>query len=262
MVLIAVAGGTGLAGRAVIEEVLARGHKVRSLTRRPPSAEARVAGAEYVHCDFHTGEGVAAGLLGVDALVETLDARSGAGLRALPVTSVAVLNAAAAAGVKRCVLLTIVRAGECSVGYYQAQAARALSYEHSGMATSVVYSTQFHNLLAGIFSAGAKVGVIPAFRGVSFQTIATADVARVLVGEALVEDPGHRPVLAGGPEVQAMAELAKEWKGVTGSKARVTTMPLPGSFGTFLRLGKNLIPEHAVGQQSFGQWLQSMTHVS
>lgn len=63
-------------------------------------------------------------------------------------------------------------------------------------ATSVVYSTQFHNLVAGIFSAGAKVGVIPAFRGVSFQTISTADVARVLIGEALVD--GKRGGYLGG----------------------------------------------------------------
>ncbi|MHA7268369.1 SDR family oxidoreductase [Arthrobacter sp. HLT1-20] len=257
MVLIAVAGGTGLAGRAVVEEVVARGQQVRSLSRRPPSAEARVAGAEYVHGDFRTGQGVAAGLVGADALIETLDARQGAGLRALPVTSVAALKAAADAGVRRCVLLTIVRAGECSMGYYQAQAARALSYEHSGLPTSVVYATQFHNLVAGIFSAGAKVGVIPAFHGVSFQPIATADVARVLVGEALVEGPGHRAVPAGGPAVLTMRELAQEWRFVTGSKARVTTMPLPGSFGTFLRLGKNLVPEHAVGQISFGQWLRA-----
>lgn len=257
MVLIAVAGGTGLAGRAVVEAAIAGGHQVCSLSRRPPSAEARVAGAEYVHADFGTGEGVDLGLAGVDALIETLDARSGAGLRALPVTSVAVLSAAARAGVGRCVLLTIVRAGECSMGYYQAQAARALSYERSGMTTSVVYATQFHNLVAGIFSAGAKVGVIPAFRGISFQPISTADVARVLLDEALHGGAGHRSVLAGGPAVLSMKELAQEWRFITGSKARVTSMPLPGPFGSFLRHGKNLVPEHAVGELSFGQWLRA-----
>ncbi|MHA7306805.1 SDR family oxidoreductase [Arthrobacter sp. TMN-49] len=257
MVVIAVAGGTGLAGRAVVQVAIADGHKVRSLSRRPPAAEARVVGAEYVHADFRTGEGVALGLVGVDTLIETMDARSAAGLRALPVTSVAVLAAAARAGVGRCVLLTIVRAGECSMSYYEAQAARALSYERSGMATSVVYATQFHDLVAGIFSAGAKVGFIPAFRGVSFQPISTADVARLLVDEALLGGTEQRSVLAGGPAVLTMKALAQEWKTVTHSKARVTSVPLPGSLGTFLRLGRNLVPDHAVGRVSFGQWLKS-----
>ena len=257
MVLIAVAGGTGLAGRAVVEEAVARGFRVRSLSRHLPSAEKRVAGAEYVQADFRTAVGVAAGLVGVDALIETLDARSGAGLRALPVTSVAVLAAAAAARVERCVLLTIVRAGECSMGYYQAQAARALSYEHSGQATTVVYATQFHNLVAGIFAAGAKVGVIPVFKGVSFQSIATSDVARVLVDAAVAQGQESRKIVAGGPEVHGMNALASQWKEATGSRAVTLSVPFPGSFGSFLRAGRNLVPEVAVGTVTFRDWMAS-----
>ena len=258
--MIAVAGGTGLAGRAVVEEAVACGHRVRSLSRHLPAAEKRVSGAEYLRVDFRTGAGVAAALEGVDALIETMDARSGAALRSLPVMSVAVLAAAAQAGVRRCVLLTIVRAGECPMGYYQAQAARALSYEKSSMATSVVYATQFHNLLAGVFGAGARVGVIPAFNGVSFQPVSTADVASALVEEAQPGGDGggaSRSVIVGGPEAKTMKELALEWKATTGSGAVVAAMPLPGSFGAFLRAGKNLVPEHAVGQETFGAWLKA-----
>ncbi|WP_425860122.1 SDR family oxidoreductase [Arthrobacter sp. TWP1-1] len=255
MTLIAVAGGTGLAGRAVVAEAVARGYRVRSLSRHLPSDEKRVAGAEYVKVDFTTGIGVATGLEGVGALIETLDARSGAALSALPVTSVAVLAAAAEAGIGRIVLLTIVRAGECSMAYYQAQAARALSYEHSGLAATIVYATQFHDLVAGIFAAGAKVGVIPAFKGVSFQPISTVDVARLLVDAAVADGSGKRKVLTGGPEVMDMKELARQWKLVTGSKAMVVGLPLPGSFGRFLRAGKNLIPDAAVGSVKFRDWM-------
>ena len=89
------------------------------------------------------------------------------------------------------------------------------------MATSVVYATQFHNLVAGIFAAGAKVGVIPAFHGVSFQPISTADVARVLLGEALAGGAGAPERLAGGPAVlshegagagvEGMSPAARRW---------------------------------------------------
>ncbi|MFQ4150065.1 SDR family oxidoreductase [Arthrobacter sp. LAPM80] len=257
MVLIAVAGGTGTAGRAAVEQAVASGCAVRSLSRHLPAEGDRVGGADYAQADFRTGQGVAAGLAGVDALIETLDARSGAPLRALPVTSVAVLAAAARAGVSRCVLLTIVRAAECSMGYYQVQGARALSYESAAIPTTVVYATQFHNLVAGIFAAGGKVGVVPVLRGVSFQPISTSDVASVLVQEALAGGDEHRKVVIGGPEIKTMKELAQEWQSATGSKAVVTGLPFPGSFGAFLRAGKNLVPEHAIGRLGFGEWLRA-----
>ncbi|MDJ0315398.1 NAD(P)H-binding protein [Arthrobacter sp. H35-D1] len=256
MVVIAVAGGTGLAGRAVIEHGVATGCTMRSLSRQLPEIRARVSGAEYVRADFRSGDGVADGLAGVDAVVETLDARSGASLKAMPALTADVLAASRRAGVRRCVLLTIARADECSLGYYQVQAARARNYERAELPTSVVYATQFHNLVSGIFATGAKVGLIPAFRGVSFQSISTSDVARVLLAEAVEGEALRSEVIAGGPAVATMKALAQEWKAVTGSKAMVSAVPLPGAFGAFLRLGKNLVPEHAVGNVGFGEWLQ------
>lgn len=260
MVLLAVVGGTGLAGRAVVAHAVAAGHQVRSLSRHLPEADQQVPGAEYVQADLRTGAGVADGLAGVEALIETMDSRAGAALRALPIASVSVLAAAARAGVRRSVLLTIVNAGESSMGYYQAQAARARSYESanyekSGMIASVVYATQFHNLLAGIFATGAKMGVIPAFRGVRVQPISTTDVATALVAQALRGDAAGDSIQVGGPSVQSMDELAQLWKKATGSRATVAHLPLPGSFGAFLRTGRNLIPDHAIGKESFETWL-------
>ncbi|MGA7203944.1 MAG: NAD(P)H-binding protein [Specibacter sp.] len=260
MIVVAVAGGTGTAGRAVVADAVGRGFSVRALSRHVPAADdpKRVAGAEYLAVDFRTGDGVEAALDGVDVLVETLDARTGSALKALPATSVAVLAAAQHAGVSRCVLLTIINAAECSMGYYQVQASRARSYEAAGIPTTVVYATQFHNLVAGLFSAGAKVGLIPAFTGVSFQPISTADVARVLVDEAVASQTGpgdHRSVQAGGPSVWTMKALAEQWKTITGRRGVVTAVRLPGAFGTFLRTGKNLVPDAAVGGIEFGDWL-------
>lgn len=255
MVLIAVVGGTGLAGRAVVHHAVSAGHQVRSLSRHLPAAGQQIAGAEYVQADLRAGTGVTTAFTGVEVLIDTLNASSGAALRALPATSGAVLNAAAQAEVRRCVLLTIVNAGECAMGYYQAQAARARSYEKSKLTTTVVAATQFHNLVAGIFAGGAKIGVIPAFMGVSVQPISTADVAAVLVAEALRGGRESEYVLAGGPAVHSMQELALMWKQATGSKALISPMPLPGSFGAFLRAGKNLIPDHAMGEESFEAWL-------
>ncbi|WP_186760567.1 SDR family oxidoreductase [Arthrobacter alpinus] len=261
MVVVAVAGGTGTAGRAVVAEAVGRGFVVRSISRCVPSDERRLAGVEYTAADFRTGMDVVTALTGVDALIETLDARTGSSLKALPVTTVAVLAAATRAGITRCVLLTILNAAECSMGYYQVQAARARSYEAVGIPTSVIYATQFHDLVARLFSAGSKVGLIPAFTGVSFQPIATADVARILVDEALAgllpDAAAHHSRRAGGPSVWTMNELAEQWKAATHRRGMVTSVPLPGAFGTFLRAGKNLAPDAAVGAVEFNDWLQA-----
>lgn len=166
---------------------------------------------------------------GVEVVIDTLNARSGPALQALPATSGAVLNAAA-------------------------QAARARGYGKAELITTVVAATQFHNLVAGIFVGDAKIAVIPAFMGVSVQPMSTADVTAVLVSEALRGGQENEYVLASGPAVQSMHELALLWKLATGSKALLSAMSLPGSFGVFLGR-KNLLPAHAVGEESFEAWL-------
>jgi len=259
MTVIGVAGGTGTAGKAVLAEAVSRGLAVRSISRRVPEAgdPRRLAGVEYVTADFRSGAGVTEAMAGIDVVVDTLDARTGAALRALPATSMAVLAAAQRAGVSRCVLLSIVNAAECSMPYYQVQAGRARSYEAADLATTVVYATQFHNLVAGLFSAGSRMAMIPSFAGVSFQPIATADLAKVLVDEALNGGAtSHHLVTAGGPTIWTMKSLAEQWKATTHRRGVITSMPLPGSFGTFLRAGRNLVPESAVDGVEFRDWLR------
>ncbi|MDJ0358064.1 NmrA family NAD(P)-binding protein [Paenarthrobacter sp. PH39-S1] len=260
MVLIAVAGGTGTAGRMVVAEAARRGYGVRSLSRHLPAPDhpSRMEGPEYVVADAASGEGLAEALAGADLLIETLDAKIGAALKILPATSGRLLRAAAAAGVGRAVLLTIANAGNADYGYYKVQAARARQYERAQLPTSVVAATQFHDLVAGIFSSGARYGLVPVIRGVSFQPIATADVARALV-DAAVDDaaPAHSTRTIGGPEVLTMRQLVQQWKAATGRKGMTTPLPLPGSLGRFLRQGGNLVPEHAGGTVTFSQWLDS-----
>lgn len=258
MVKLAVAGGTGTAGQMVVAESVRRDYETRSLSRHTPATDdpARVAGAEYLVADAGSSQGLAEALAGVDVLIETLDGKAGAALQAMPNTTRTLLNAAEAAGVKRAVLLSIVNSDQSDYGYYQVQAQRAELYRRAGLATTVVYATQFHDLIASIYSAGAKVGLIPAFSRVSFQPIATADAARALLDAAVAEEPPET-VTVGGPQVLTMRQLAQQWRTVRRSKALIVPMPLPGSFGKFLRDGRNLVPEHAYGTVTFSDWLES-----
>ena len=256
MVKIAVAGGTGTAGRMVVAELVRRGFEARALSRHNPEADdpQRVKDAQYFQTDVRTGNGLEEALAGVDAVIETLDGKTGAALRALPETSRTLLRAAQAAGIGRAVLLSIVNSDKSDYGYYKVQAERASLYRNAGFETTVVYATQFHDLIDSIFASGARIGLIPAFRGVSFQPIATADAATALV-DAAVGQPHTESVTVGGPEVLSMQQLARQWKASGRGRGLIVPVPLPGSFGRFLRSGQNLVPDRSYGGVTFQDWL-------
>lgn len=244
--LIAIAGGTGTAGRAVVTEAVRRGHQARIISRH--AAVDLADGVSHAVADASTGAGLATAVSGADAVIDTMDAKFGKALAGLPAASERLREAAHDAGVPRTVLLSILNCEQSDYGYYRAQAARAAMYQHPAWPGSVVFASQFHNLIGSIF--GALPGVIPVFSGVSFQPISVESVASALVDAA---ESGAPVTRIAGPEQFSMAELAAQWKAAGHRGARVG-MPLPGSFGAFLRAGKNLESSAAVSGQSFAEW--------
>ena len=109
---IAVFGGTGTAGRQVVEQALADGHAVVVLTRDPTKAADLVArGVRVEGGDVRRVEDVRRVVAGVDAVVVALgaSARDRSGLRADGTR--AVVDAMAAEGVERLVVLSVLGAG-------------------------------------------------------------------------------------------------------------------------------------------------------
>jgi uncharacterized protein YbjT (DUF2867 family) len=260
MTRICVAGGTGQAGREVVRQALAAGHAVAVASRNPPPAgtPGRIGTAEYFRADVTTGEGLAAALAGADVVVDCLEGRSGKALKNFADGGARLLAAAQDAGVAKAVMLSIVNCDRSSFGYYKSRAAKELVYERCGLETTVVRATQFHSLLASMFSAGAKVRVIPVIKGARFQPISPSDAAAALLAAALEPPTGtrHRVLTVGGPEVAGMGELAREWKQATGSSGRPVRLPLPGAMGKYLRGGLNLVPQERHGTQTFAGWLE------
>ena len=130
-------------------------------------------------------------------------------------------------------------------------------YARSPLETRTVRATQFHTLVAGIFDAGSRVGLVPVIKGVRFQPIALSDVASALLEAALApsSDDHHGVRTVGGPEVLGMGSLASVWKRATGAEGRLIRLPLPGAMGRFLRGGKNLAAEQRYGRTTFEAWL-------
>ncbi|MFC7850062.1 SDR family oxidoreductase [Arthrobacter sp. NPDC057388] len=264
MVRICVAGGTGQAGREVVRQALGRGHAVAVFSRNLPhsasgknGARELYDGADYFRADVTTGEGLAEALAGADVVIDCLEARAGNALKHYAAGGALLLGEAAAAGVARAVQLSIVNCDQSTLAYYRSKADKERVYARSPLETRTVRSTQFHSLVAGIFDAGSRVGLVPVVKGARFQTISPSEVASALLEAALEQPSGdsHTLVTIGGPEVVDTGQLASTWKRTTGARGLVVHLPLPGPAGTFLREGRNLAPGQRYGDTTFGAWL-------
>jgi uncharacterized protein YbjT (DUF2867 family) len=259
MTRICVAGGTGQVGREVVGQALTLGHDVSVICRNPPvpGSSEYDDGAAYFRADVTTGEGLPDALAGAAVVVDCLEGKTGKALRNFADGGARLLGAAHTAGVSKAVLLSIINCDQVPLRFYQSKADKEDVYAASSLETVTVRTTQFHSLPVQLFSAGARVGLIPVVKGARFQTIAPAEVASALL-EAVLEEPSaelHRLRTVGGPEAIGMGELAETWKRHTGSRGHLVHLPLPGAMGKFLREGRNLIPEQRYGSETFGSWL-------
>lgn len=257
--MFAVAGGTGLVGSKVVAQLAAAGEPVRVISRHVPDVDSPryVIGAEYVQADLASGVGLAKALTGVDAVIDTTQSMKRGGRTVLVDGADRLLRTAYRNGVRHGVVLSIVNTDQSRMGYYRSKAAQERKYLDAGAGFRVLRATQFHEFLDMIFRPAARFGVIPVARKAYFQPIDTSEVASELIGSVTAADPDMPIRTVGGPEVVSMRRLAQEWKHARRSRAAIIEMPVPGSFGTFLAEGRNLIPERAVGTITFNDWLRS-----
>ncbi len=228
-------------------------------SRRVPDDDsaAYVPGAVYATVDLITGDGLEEAVEGMDVLI---DASNGAGREAshtFIAGSQNLLHTAARFGVGHAVLLSIVNVDRSGYSYYRAKAAQERTYHDSPIETRIVRTTQFHDFLASIFASGARIGVIPAFTKVRFQTIAVPDVARILVDAAEGGGPSNATRTVGGPRIQSSRALAEAWKAATGSRAVIAGVRQPGALGASWRAGDNLAPDQAIEGIDFEGWLSA-----
>ncbi|WP_348787516.1 NAD(P)H-binding protein [Leifsonia sp. NPDC080035] len=252
-----VVGGTGLAGRAVTADAVARGHDVVVASRRVPDDDAPgyVTGAVYVAADLVSGAGLEEAVDGADVLI---DASNGAGRRAAHVFATGAMNlvqTAARFGVGRAVLLSIAGIDDARYPYYRAKLAQERIHLDSALETRIVRATQFHDFVTAIFERGRRFGTVTAPSGTRFQPIAVDDVARVLVDAAEGAGEPNGIVTIGGPRVESARSLARQWKQASGTRRPVLPVRLTGPLGSAWRAGRNLAPEHALDGLGYDAWL-------
>jgi uncharacterized protein YbjT (DUF2867 family) len=210
---------------------------VRALSRHTPEHPV----------DLRDGRGLPAALDGVDVVVNAAN-----GNRDVLVDGTArLLRAAAEAGVRHYVGVSIVGVDRVGIRYYKAKVAQEGLIQRSGVPWTIVRATQFHPFLARTFAAGAKLGILPCLR-FPVQPVDPGEVGRVLA-----ETAEAQPLLAitqfAGPEVVDACDLARDWRRRTGSHALAVRLPVTRA----LRSGALTDPGARRGSVTFDSWLKA-----
>jgi uncharacterized protein YbjT (DUF2867 family) len=243
---IAVAGGTGTAGRHVVAVANERGHHVVSLSR-----------AEDV--DLVNGRGLAQALAGMDTVIDVSGIQTTSTKKAVDFFTNATQNLLAAekdAGVHHHVALSIVGIDGATSGLYAGKLVQEDEVRHGGVPWTLLRSTQFHEFVPLAVKIGS-VGPLVAVPKMFTQPVAAREVAEALV-DAAEAGPQGRINDLGGPRTEELADLVRAYLARTGKRRKVLEAVLPGRMGKAMRSGALIpAPGAAVGRQTFQQWLEA-----
>lgn len=237
---IAVAGGTGVVGRHVVDVARERGHDVVVLSR-----------SEGV--DLTTAAGLAGRLDGVAVVIDTSNqvsqkrADSEAFFGGVTRT---LLSAEAAAGVRHHVVLSIVGIDDVDSGYYAGKRLQERLLAEGPVPWSVLRATQFHEFAEQALHF-VRVGPFSLVPRMLSQPVAAREVGEALVDLAEGDAVGRAPELA-GPERLQIVDLARK----VARGRRVVPVRMPGSAGKAMRTGA-LVPKGngPRGSLTFDAWL-------
>ena len=235
---IAVAGGTGVVGRQVVDVARERGHDVVVLAR-----------AEGV--DLTTGAGLAERLAGAGAVVDVTSIRTQKREEAEAFFG-GVTRHLQAAGPPHVVALSIVGIDRVDTGYYAGKRLQERVLAEGVVPWSVLRATQFHEFAEQVLQF-VKVGPFSLVPRMLSQPVAAREVAEALVDLAEAGPSGRVADLA-GPERHPMVDLARR---VAGGR-RVVPVRMPGAAGRAMRSGA-LCPtgDGPRGRITFDAWLES-----
>jgi len=241
MTTVLVTGGTGRLGRDTVPALRARGADVRVLSRRPSADPERRTG------DLATGAGVDAALEGADTVLHLAAGRD------QPGETRHLVEAATRAGVTHLAFVSIIGIDDIPLAYYRDKLAAERLVTAGGVPWTVFRTTQFHQLVAGLFAAQRWSPLLLA-PAISIQPIDTREVGAHLTDLALGGPRGRVPEL-GGPEVLDGRRLAELYRARRGGRRPIVRFSLPGRTFAGYAAGHHLAPGARAGGRTFEEFL-------
>jgi len=242
---IVVTGATGVLGREVVARLVGAGRPVRRTSRTAPSA-----GADWVHADLLTGDGLPAATRDASAVVHCATSQS----RSKDVIATQnLIEIARREHVAHLLYISIAGVDRVPYPYYRGKLESERLIEESGLPFTILRATQFHDLLRALFAWTAKSPVM-AVPAISFQPVDVGVVADRLA-ELAVGSPAGRVDDLGGPQVRQATDLARAYLAATARRRAVVGVRLPGKTFHAFRAGGHLAPDHADGGLTFEQYL-------
>jgi uncharacterized protein YbjT (DUF2867 family) len=244
---VVVAGGTGLIGTRVVEQLSAVGHDV-------------IAASRATGVNTYTGDGLAEALRGAEVVVDTTNSSytdEAAALEFFYGSTLNLLSHGRAAGVGHHIALSVVgtdRLAESEGGYFAAKAQQEKLIRSSGSAFTIVHATQFFEFLRSIADDATTGGVVRLARAL-IQPMAADDVAAAIVS-TVSTPPSGAIVEFAGPEQFRLEDLVRRQLLVGSDPREVVADPLARYFGTRLD-ERELLPDEGatLAATSFDEWL-------
>jgi uncharacterized protein YbjT (DUF2867 family) len=248
---IAVAGATGRVGRHVVDILEADGHEVVAMSRS--------SGVDLV-----TGEGLAESLEGVDTVVDAATGNSPdeeAATRFFIASARNLQEAAAGAGVKRIVVVSIIGIDRFSGGYNAAKLAQERTLLAGPVPVRILRAAQFHEFVEQLveWSRQGDVAYMPNWRT---QLVAARTVAQALASLATGPEPapGPEPILEiAGPRAERLPEAARLLMAAKGDPVRIEVGSDPTYPDAELYEAGALLPgpDAVLAGPTFEEWLES-----
>lgn len=233
--IVAVTGGTGFVGTAVVHELLQAGHEVRILSRKAP--ERLTDGVRHVSGSVVTGEGLDILLNRADALIHLVGIIKEAGTNTFRAAhyegTVHAVTAASRNGVKRYLHMSALGTRPNAVSRYHRtkfaaeEAVRASGLDWTIFRPSTIFgpSDAFINMLIDIMR---KTPVMPVVGGVKsrMQPVSVLDVAKAFA--TALESGSHigKTYELGGPDQFNLRQILKIVAQVIGLKRVFINVPL------------------------------------
>jgi uncharacterized protein YbjT (DUF2867 family) len=247
-----VVGGTGVAGRAAVAALVARGHAVRALSR---SGGSDVSGATGYRGDLSTGVGLTEAVAGVDAVIDASNTTTPsykAAVAAFVGGTRRLMDAEVAAGVKHHVLVSIVGIDDAPLAYYRAKVQQERAVADGPVPATILRATQFHEL-AGQITERMRVGPVALIPKMVIRPVAAVEVGAALADAVEAGPVGRAPDLR-GPKVENLVDLARRRLAAHHRRAFVVPLPMPGKVGRMMRSGQLGGSDGVLGQMTFDEW--------